>query len=298
MVFPCSTSGTVCLLSTPSAQMMRYTHLFGAKIIDRLVVSAEGKSVADFLFLHRVTNKRYADFYLQLDYILHPYMPRKVISALDNLPTSMSAAYGEILERISQTGEQDTVIRILSWIFHAERPLKMQQLREVVSIESTDTELMKEYFLDPVDIVRSCQSLVEFDENSGIVCFIHYTVLQFLKDKFQEKLLSPLQIAKVCLTYLNFYIFDVGPCCSRREFEEQMKAYQFSDYVVQYWGRHVKGDGEEDDEVLDAFVQVFQFLKKACWSASASVVSGTVCFVRIQDRPLGRHFTSLHRRDW
>ena len=190
----------------------------------------------------------------QLDYILDQEKPRDAIKALDTLPTDMETAYKEVLVRIDKTKGKDTALQILSWLFHAQRPLHMDELQEVLSIETQppDTELYPEYFIDPVQIIHYCQGLVEFDENSGIVRFTHYTVQEFLKAKYQDKLLSPTDLAKVCLTYLTFDIFEHGPCPNKEAFNQRMESYRFSDYAVQYWGFYVRGKGEEDSEILDA----------------------------------------------
>ena len=45
-----------------------------------------------------------------------------------------------------------------------------------------------------------------------MIQFTHYTVQEFLIDNYQDKLLFPRDLAKVCLTYLTFDIFDDGSC--------------------------------------------------------------------------------------
>ena len=109
------------------------------------------------------------------------------------------SAYREVLDRIDQAEGKETALQILSWLFHAQRPLQMDELREILSIETQppDTELYPDFLFDPVQIIHCCQSLVEFDKSSGIVRFTHYTVQEFL-EKYQDNLLS-LQSSQKCV---------------------------------------------------------------------------------------------------
>src|SRR5437762_3072287 len=200
----------------------------------------------------------------QLDYILDKEKPRDAIKALDTLPTDMESAYQEVLIRIDKVKGTDTARQILSWLFHAQRPLHIDELREVLSIETQppDTELFPKYFISPILLIHFCQSLIEFDENSGIVRFTHYTVEEFLKKKYQDKLLSLAELAKICLTYLTFDIFELGPCSDKKSFNRRMKTHRFSDYAVRYWGYYVRGKGEEDHEVLDVLFKLFKSSQK------------------------------------
>ena len=101
-------------------------------------------------------------------------------------------------------------MKVLSWLFYAQQPLKMDEIREILSIriDPPDSQLHPEYFVSPSQVINSCQGLVELDGDSGILQFTHYTVQEFLMDKYLDKLLGPTDLAKICLTYLTFDIFD------------------------------------------------------------------------------------------
>ena len=64
----------------------------------------------------------------------------------------------------------------------------MDELQEVLSIEPNDIELNPDYFIESDEIIRRCQGLVEFDETN--VRFTHYTVQEFLKNKYYDKLIG------------------------------------------------------------------------------------------------------------
>lgn len=186
------------------------------------------------------------------------------MKALESVPKDMESAYNEVLDRIDKANGKETARQIFSWIYHEQRPLHMDELQEVLSIETRppDAKLIPKYFLSPVLIIQYCQSLVEFDKNSGIVRFTHYTFEEFLKDKYQDKLLSSVELAKVCLTYLTFDIFELGPCPDKESFDGRMKTHRFSDYGVRYWGCYMRGKGEEDHEALNILFKLFRSSQK------------------------------------
>lgn len=111
-----------------------------------------------------------------MDYVLDKEEPRDAIEALGTLPKDMSAAYEEVLVRIDKIKGKRTALKILSWLFHARRPLKMYEIQEVLSIRIQDTTLHPEYFIDPVQIIHYCQGLVELDHTSQIIRFTHYRI--------------------------------------------------------------------------------------------------------------------------
>lgn len=156
---------------------------FREEIITRPAVGAEGKLVPRFPYLCIfLTQGRFLLVKFQSDYVLRHHKPRNAMKSLDTLPADLSSAYREVLDIIDQLEGKETALRILSWLFHAQRLLLMNEPREVLSIETQlpDTELYPEFFFDPVQIIHCCQSLLEFDKSSGIVRFTHYTVQEFL----------------------------------------------------------------------------------------------------------------------
>ena len=211
-----------------------------------------------------LANHRFLLVKFQLEYILDKEKPRDAIKALDTLPMDMPHAYQDVLIRIEKTKGKETALQVLSCVFHGLRPLKLTELQEVLSIEiqPPDTDILPEYFIDPAEIIRCCQGLVELDDTSGIVRFTHYTVQEFLKNNYQDLLLTPKDLAKTCLTYLNFDTFDDGPCPNKEAFNQRLKKYQFTDYAIRYWGFYVKDNGEEDPEIFHALWNLFKAKKK------------------------------------
>src|SRR5271169_6309495 len=103
-------------------------------------------------------------------------------NSLKKLPANQIEAYDEVLTRIKAAGSStsDIAIQTLTWIFHAERPLQMDELLEALCVKEWQADIDHDRKFNAVDIVRMCQSLVVHEESSGVVRFIHPTVQEFL----------------------------------------------------------------------------------------------------------------------
>ena len=74
----------------------------------------------------RITDIRFILVKLRLKLLLGS--PKKIMADLGslNLPTTVHDAYRRLLDR---TNDKEDVFKILSWIYHAKRPLTMDELR-------------------------------------------------------------------------------------------------------------------------------------------------------------------------
>lgn len=171
----------------------------------------------------------------------------------------MEEAYTETLGRIERA-KRKTAQKVLSLLFYAQRPLRIGELREAVSIrmKPADKQLYPKFFTAPDLLVRCCQGLVELDQNTGIVRFTHFTVQEFLQKKYMAKLLPQADIAKLCLTYLSFDVFELGRCRDESSFNLREKSHQFGRYAMQYWGYHTRGKSEADEDVIVALTELLK----------------------------------------
>lgn len=62
-------------------------------------------------------------------------------------------------------------------------------------------------------------------------------------------MLTFVDLARDCLTYLTFDVFETGPCQDVRSLIEGLETHRFSDYAVRFWGAYVRGIGERDPKV-------------------------------------------------
>ena len=170
--------------------------------------------------------------------------------ALDtSVPSELFDVYEIVMSGIcrSHGDKQQIAQSVLSWIYHARRPLRMAELREAIAIRDDDVDLGEEDLTQVDDIVQACGSLVVHYPETGIVAFSHEMVQQFLEQRYSDYLLPELAIAKICLAYLLFDAFDEGPAQDEETFKERRQRRPFALYTSYYWGPHIKGATSEDD---------------------------------------------------
>jgi hypothetical protein len=193
----------------------------------------------------------------QLNYVLSFTNPRNMRHALDtSVPSELFDVYEIVMSGIrrSHGDKQQIAQSVLSWIYHAIRPLRMAELREAIAIREDDVDLGEEDLTEADDIVQACGSLVVHYPETGIVTFSHEMVQQFLEQRYSDYLLPELAIAKTCLAYLLFDTFDDGPTQDEETFEVRRQRRPFALYTSCYWGPHIKGATSEDDPEIVALV--------------------------------------------
>jgi hypothetical protein len=170
-----------------------------------------------------------------------------------NFSSHLEKAYDEVVGRIDGRHRQ-LAFRIVSWLFRAQRILRMNELLEALVVEEGDTDLWRDCLPEPTDVVNCCKSLVLHEETSGLVRFSHETVKEYIKKR--SSLLPPVtDLAKGCLTYLRFNEFHEF-CEGRVPLESWVQEYQFSLYCAQFWGFHAR-QGEESQEIQEAVFECF-----------------------------------------
>lgn len=211
-------------------------------------------------------NYRFRLVEFQLNYVLGRTEPRKIMAALNSLPNDLREAYNEVFKRIQMQGpdRKDLVLKIVSWILYAKRPLTMDELREAIAIEPGDTELDANYLLESGFIVEVSESLISYDENSESVSFSHFTVYEFLASLEAPSLLSAVDFAKVCLTCLGFQEFE-SRCEGPDMMDEMLQKHPFCRYIGKYWGPHLR-EADQDADVQKLVLCVFASESKRNWA--------------------------------
>src|SRR5579859_6590869 len=136
---------------------------------------------------------------VMLDFVLGHSNPRDAIDSLNTLPSDIDGVYREIMKRIEKSSYRDIAIHTLSWLVHAQRPLKMRELQEILCVRSGDRGLYHDLLMPPEQILQSCQGLIECETESGIVRLSHFSIQQFLQTRYRDGLLKQVDIAKICL---------------------------------------------------------------------------------------------------
>lgn len=183
---------------------------------------------------------------LQVIYLLSINDVQERRACLTSLPPEVFEAYELLLTRVSR-GNQRFTFKILSWILQAKRPLTIAEIREAIAVLDNMPELPKE-LNEPQTIRECCQGLAVVNED-GTMALIHQTVGEFLRQQHGKELLKSSDLAKVCVTYLGFDVFD-QICDNGIAMLYRLDQYRFSDYAAQYWSKHVN-DSEDVERVVD-----------------------------------------------
>ena len=178
--------------------------------------------------------------------------PMRIMQNLGTLPSSVHEAYRRLLDR---TTDKDSVSKILSWIYHAKRPLSMGELREAIVVEPEDKTLKRDILPSPDMVIECCEGLVVWEPTNfweaDTVRFLHSSVRTFM-DKEKPRILLPLKdITRVCLTYLSFDDFEstIGP-------DSQQEWFGFRVFAATNWHSYMKGEVEGDVQVQTDFLRL------------------------------------------
>jgi ankyrin repeat domain-containing protein 50 len=189
---------------------------------------------------------------------------------LETLPSGVYATYEDAFNRIKDQSDDDAqlAMKVVSYVFCAKRPLKVEELLHALAVEAGDTELDETAFSEVEILLSVSAGLVAVDEEGSTIRLVHYTLQEYL-EKNRERLVpdADLEMAKECLTYLLFDIFKSGPCNNGEALNQRLREYRFLDYASRNWGHHVRENQQpelidrvlrylEDDQKMSCFVQI------------------------------------------
>lgn len=224
------------------------------EIVEKIKTAAVG--MYDILSLRRrILIYRFLLAKFQLDFVLDKFEPHRMTlmkEALNSLPTNSEEAYGRALQAMTP-GQKEAAFRVMSWIFHARRPLRMKELQEALAIDEDKGECHTDTLPDPKVIVAECASLIVHDKAADAVGFAHYTVQEYLRDQCFDKLLSSNSIAKSCLIELGAVSVAELPE-DKEEFVKWLDEHQFAQYVVYQWGSHIREEDVTELSEIDRLV--------------------------------------------
>lgn len=220
----------------------------------------DGASVLDCVIMSRFL---LAEF--QLCYVLEQYEPREMEEALQSLPITLEDAYRDIMQRIEERGSglRRLALKALFWILKAARPLRVEELCELLVIRKGDTDVQNRYRLAPQLVVDACESLVVYDQEVRFIRFTHFTIKEYLRTYDFGRYLDPLpSLAETCLTYLAFDEFCKGPLTLPTRFglpggslmEQRLEKYKACHYVACCWDFHTKE--EDSPDIKDLVLRV------------------------------------------
>ena len=164
---------------------------------------------------------------------------RQKLSAMtDGL--GLGGAYDATLGRIKgQGGEKARLgMAALMWISHAERPLKVHELRHALAVEIGSLNLNIDNVPSIGTLLASCQGLVVVEKEASTVRLIHFTLQEYLRAHPDLFGAAHSAMAEICLSYLNSQevkALSISPF-------PDLQNTPFVQYSSLYWGVHAKRD--------------------------------------------------------
>ena len=139
-----------------------------------------------YLVIFVQVSDRFRWVFCQLE-VLRDCLPPSVRCTLDELPESLDETYERVLKEIKKPN-RDHARRLLSCLVAAVRPLRVEELAEVLAVDYEDSEGIPRLNLNwrwedqEQALLTSCSSLISIVVSSGsrVVQFAHFSVKEYL----------------------------------------------------------------------------------------------------------------------
>lgn len=181
-----------------------------------------------------------------------------VESALQSLPRELDETYKQALTRVQNQGGNVSVLaeKILCWVVHARRVLSIVELQHALAIQLGKSELDEKFIPSPEVIGSVCAGLVTIDKDSDTVRLVHYTAQAYFERSWAEFFPDAhTNLAKLCLTYVSFSVFDSGFCKTDKDFRRRLQTNRFYDYAARNWGYHAYGASSDVNGLILQFLE-------------------------------------------
>ncbi|OCL08336.1 hypothetical protein AOQ84DRAFT_388931, partial [Glonium stellatum] len=189
---------------------------------------------------------------LHMDSLSLSSCPGSVRHRLPSLPDTLDKAYADTMRRIEQQAQEDysLAIVVLSWLSAVVRPLTKWELIHAISTRSGQDDISRSRVPIEELLTSVCAGLVVIEEETFIIRLVHATAQEYYR-RMRRRLFPKASkiVARTCLAYLSFDVFDKGPCSSRLELQNRLRSYPFYAYAASHWAAHMWGHREKTFEV-------------------------------------------------
>ncbi|KAF8489550.1 hypothetical protein F5888DRAFT_1892870 [Russula emetica] len=180
--------------------------------------------------------------------VLRDCLPSSVRRFLDELPESLDETYERVLREIKKPN-RDHARRLLQCLVVAIRPLRVEELAEVLAIDFNDAEGIPK--LNPNwrwedqerALLTSCSSLIAIvdTDDSRVVQFSHFSVKEYLTS---ERLATSSQdVSRYHITFETAHTILAQACVSvllQLDDHDATKNVPLAVYGAEYWVRHAQ----------------------------------------------------------
>ena len=189
--------------------------------------------------------------FCQLEVLRHCF-PSSVRHILEELPESLDGTYERILREVRKPN-QGHAHRLLQCMVVAARPLRVEELAEVLSFDFTAEGIPKmnlgwRWEDQEAAVLSACSSLVIIvkDGDSRIVQFSHFSVKEFLT---ADRLAEPIRdVSRYHIRLEGAHTILAQACLGvllrldDRVDRDNIKDFPLAPYAAQYWSTHARFD--------------------------------------------------------
>ena len=196
------------------------------QILDKLCSNAKG------MFLLPV---------LQIRTVLEQVTKSDIRKSLSNLSENLNDVFAATLARIAALPPSKARVgqKSLLWISYAKRPLTTAELRHALAVRPEENELDRDNLVSIRTMLESCCGLVELDQHSSTVHFVHFSLEEYLKSQ-PDYLDGEVEITKTCLRYMTMESLKGLPFKKQAEFSKVIDELALLNYACAEWGEHAK----------------------------------------------------------
>ena len=221
-------------------------------VVKTLSERADGMYVNRFMFMILILIvNRFRWTFCQLE-VLRDCLPSSVRRFLDELPESLDETYERVLREIKKPN-RDHARRLLQCLVVAIRPLRVEELAEVLAIDFNYAEGVPK--LNPSwrwedqerAVLTSCSSLIAIVDTgrSRVVQFSHFSVKEYLTS---ERLATSSQdVSRYHITFETAHTILAQACVSvllqlddHDERDDVEKMAPLAVYAAEYWVHHAQ----------------------------------------------------------
>ena len=144
---------------------------------------------------------------------------------------------------------QEFAREAMLWLSFAFRPLRLAELCETLAFEESDATVdQSDRFLDPHDLLRWCQGLINYHAGTSNITLSHSSVRTYLlSDEIKHATSSFFNIDETvgkrllfrkCLTYMMLTDFGKGYCSNYDEWQAFSRQWPLLGYASHRWASH------------------------------------------------------------
>lgn len=138
-----------------------------------------------------------------MNYVCQWLFPSRIRKALQYLPAALNSAYDEVFFCIQLKGleTERLAFKALGWLFHAVRPLTVDELLQALVLEDMPHYTDEDDHLAIELVLECCMGLIVLQTSDFTVRFSHYSIVEYLRER-GDLISTSLDIGQSCVKYL------------------------------------------------------------------------------------------------